>query len=388
MPDINDRIRGAFLLCACGDALGAPVEHLRTLDSIRAAHGHGHGGIQDIIAYHTVFDGGRFRPAGSITDDTAMTMTVAAAIGVAATSGNPRRDLPALLWQGFINWGQHQDGGGDMAKKIDKNILWPDAVRAFWHDTGAGRGTIAALLQDKPGSVAAPQQFDMTLRGQRVTSPNRGCGGMMRAGPLGLLPLSPEEIFEIACESAAITNGDPAAYCASGAVALYTHFALGVSQDNADIVTQTQAVLSKYAHKEPYAAGVAACLRVIDIAARAGTCVKAEEIDALPAVCGFKNPFTALPVLAQVTSAVLQAPVASDVRRAMILAVNHCGDSDSVGAITGHILGARHGISAVPQDWVRCLPLADDVQEMAAHISAAIVQIKPAPRVKPPAPSL
>lgn len=34
----------------------------------------------------------------------------------------------------------------------------------------------------------------------------------------------------------------------------------------------------------------------------------------------------------------------------MCLAVNHDGDSDSTGAITGNILGAYLGQQAIPQD--------------------------------------
>ncbi|MBK8809431.1 MAG: ADP-ribosylglycohydrolase family protein [Acidobacteria bacterium] len=38
----------------------------------------------------------------------------------------------------------------------------------------------------------------------------------------------------------------------------------------------------------------------------------------------------------------------NDLSGALLLAVNHSGDSDSTGAITGNILGALHGIGAIP----------------------------------------
>lgn len=46
-----------------------------------------------------------------------------------------------------------------------------------------------------------------------------------------------------------------------------------------------------------------------------------------------------------------------DFRRALIAAVNHDGDSDSCGAITGNILGAYLGLSNIPEDWVEKVEL-------------------------------
>ena len=34
---------------------------------------------------------------------------------------------------------------------------------------------------------------------------------------------------------------------------------------------------------------------------------------------------------------------------------NHDGDSDSVACIAGSILGALHGMSIIPEDWIDCL---------------------------------
>ncbi|MBK7394416.1 MAG: ADP-ribosylglycohydrolase family protein [Chloracidobacterium sp.] len=37
---------------------------------------------------------------------------------------------------------------------------------------------------------------------------------------------------------------------------------------------------------------------------------------------------------------------------ALLLAVNHSGDSHSTGVITGNILGTLHGVDAIPVDWL------------------------------------
>ena len=49
----------------------------------------------------------------------------------------------------------------------------------------------------------------------------------------------------------------------------------------------------------------------------------------------------------------------------MIAAVNHGGDSDSTGAVTGNILGAAIGYEAIPQFFRDDLELHDVILHMA-----------------------
>jgi len=52
------------------------------------------------------------------------------------------------------------------------------------------------------------------------------------------------------------------------------------------------------------------------------------------------------------------------------LAVNHGGDSDSTGAITGNLLGCIHGMGAFPQEWLEALELPDVIEEIATDLHA------------------
>ena len=54
-----------------------------------------------------------------------------------------------------------------------------------------------------------------------------------------------------------------------------------------------------------------------------------------------------------------------DFDRAIIAAVNHKGDSDSTGAITGNILGAYLGLGKIPQKYTDKLELKDVIFEIA-----------------------
>ena len=55
--------------------------------------------------------------------------------------------------------------------------------------------------------------------------------------------------------------------------------------------------------------------------------------------------------------------------KAIITAVNHDGDSDSTGAITGNILGAYLGLSKIPDRFLKNLELKDIIMALAADLS-------------------
>jgi ADP-ribosylglycohydrolase len=65
----------------------------------------------------------------------------------------------------------------------------------------------------------------------------------------------------------------------------------------------------------------------------------------------------------------------------VLLAVNHSGDSDSTGAITGNLLGAMLGADAIPERWLEALELRDEVEEIAddlrRHFEAARFEMGP-----------
>lgn len=55
----------------------------------------------------------------------------------------------------------------------------------------------------------------------------------------------------------------------------------------------------------------------------------------------------------------------NDFKEALITAVNHSGDSDSTGSITGNILGAYLGTDCIPEDWISKIELIDEIRELA-----------------------
>ena len=58
----------------------------------------------------------------------------------------------------------------------------------------------------------------------------------------------------------------------------------------------------------------------------------------------------------------------NDFSKGIIAAVNHNGDSNSTGAVTGNILGAYLGFAAIEEKWKKNLELYDLIDEMALDI--------------------
>jgi ADP-ribosylglycohydrolase len=57
-----------------------------------------------------------------------------------------------------------------------------------------------------------------------------------------------------------------------------------------------------------------------------------------------------------------------DFEKGIRLAVNHSGDSDSTGSITGNILGALLGTAAIPDRWLAQLELRRVIEEIARDL--------------------
>jgi hypothetical protein len=53
------------------------------------------------------------------------------------------------------------------------------------------------------------------------------------------------------------------------------------------------------------------------------------------------------------------------------LAINHSGDSDSTGSITGNILGALLGELAIPVEWLDQLELKDVIRQVGDDLFTA-----------------
>ncbi len=61
---------------------------------------------------------------------------------------------------------------------------------------------------------------------------------------------------------------------------------------------------------------------------------------------------------------------AESLRDGVVASVNHSGDSDSTGALCGNLLGALHGLDAIPVGWLDALDGRGLVEEVAEDFIA------------------
>jgi len=166
VSDERSRAEGALVGLACGDALGRPVEFLRS-DAVAREHGR----VTEMLA-----DGTHGKPAGTVTDDTDLALRVARSL--VACEGFDADDVARR----FSAWlaGDPFDVGG----------LTREAIRRY--DDGA-----------------APAEAGRAAWAARPEGQNAGNGSLMRCPPHALAYEDRERLAAVAAAESAITHADP-----------------------------------------------------------------------------------------------------------------------------------------------------------------------------------
>jgi ADP-ribosylglycohydrolase len=335
-----DHFAGCLLGGAVGDALGAPVE-FPSLAEIRRRFGP--AGI-------TVFAPAYGR-LGAITDDTQMTMWTAEGL-LRARAGGSRVDGGALVTavhRAYLRWLQSQRERSDHPSFADatrpRDNGWLITVSALNDRRGPGNTCLSSLRSDRVGAIQQP------------INDSKGCGGVMRVAPVGLLYDDPGVAFRVGSETAAITHGHPSGYLSAGCqAAIIALLRAGAAMDEA--VNASVTMLAKWAgHQE--------CLAIVTRAVALAGSGRAPSAEAVESVGEGWTGEEALAI------AVYCALVAHDhFARGVTLAVNHSGDSDSTGAICGNLLGASLGVAAIPSAWLADLELREELKALASDLES------------------
>lgn len=351
---LEQRIRGSFFGGALGDALGAPIEGKRSLDKIRVQYGP--NGIQEFDHYinHWAPEEPPFG-VGALTDDT--TMSMGTAWGIIETARNSKTTGPDFIhratyytWQNYLNWGSKQKHANDLRLAINPNIAWSDEAKEFWFTCGAGKGTIEALNTMCMGTPNDPLTFIVPGRTEKPEA-NGGSGGMMRCASLGFLSgFRNVNVTDITNRNVALTHGGEDVLKTA---AFVTNMIAHSTQDMPlrDALTH-QAVYFFNGNQTSDQAFHHA-------REKAQSDASADAINAIPDELGYGNQFLNNPIFAQVVYVAYEfaknpAPTVEDFKNSLRLAVNHSGDTDTVGAIAGNIIGAFHP-EALPEDWINQL---------------------------------
>lgn len=294
------RAQGALLGQLAGDALGSLVEFADAA-TIRRNHPRG---VRELV------DGGTWDTlAGQPTDDSELALALARAL---------------------------VEGEGFDAGRVAR-------AYAGWHQTGPfdeGSTTRAALS-------AAARAVERGLPDPEVAAAARGAarreslanGALMRISPAGIAAGDPARAAAWAREDAALTHPNPICAAASAVFAAALSRAVETGEGPREIAD-------------------------FALALAAGEGMPPEVRDAL-AAAREGPPDTLLHqglVTVALQNAFYELGHAASLEEALVATVGRGGDTDTNAAIAGALLGAVHGVRAVPQRWVRavlsCFPVA------------------------------
>ena len=314
----KEKIYGCLLGGAIGDALGYPVEfmsHSKILET------YGGVGINDLE-----------KGKAFISDDTQMTLFTAE--GILLTTSKEK--LVDNIYLAYLRWLSTQ---GYNIPVIEEGWLIHD--NRLHARRAPGNSCISALQSGEMGTIEEP------------INNSKGCGGVMRVAPLGVL-CPPDEAFTYGMKTAAITHGHPSGYYPAGALARIISLTL-TGDGLVHAVEDTMDHLRKHEGSEE-------TLNLLQRAYKLGL----ENTDPFEDIKSFGQGWVGEEALAIAVYCSLRFK--DDFKNALIAAVNHDGDSDSTGAITGNILGAALGTDKIPEQWGYRVELRDKINMMAERL--------------------
>lgn len=329
----SQRIAGCLIGGAIGDALGWPVEFLSS-SAIRKNYGE--NGITDLDK--------KDNAKAEFTDDTQMSLfTVDGVLRYLSTlkQSDKPADFAAIMHASYLRWLYTQQ----TARSEDQTLLdgWLYARPELHVRRAPGSTCLSALNERWIASVNDP------------INPSKGCGAVMRAAPIGLV-FDAEEAFVKGMIAGAITHGHPSGYLSSAALArIIAELMRGESLSHA-LGTTMERLKHESGHEE--------CLLYLKKAYELADA----EIEPTRAIEALGLGWVGEEALAIAVYCALK--YADDGRKALLLAVNHDGDSDSTGAICGNLLGAWKGLQFFPPDWIDTVEGLDILTQAAADMNA------------------
>ena len=334
-----DRAIGCMLGGAAGDALGAPVEFL---DRAEIEKRYGKDGI---LNYELTLGKARF------TDDTQMSMFTAVGLrqafvraGKMASFDEYGKNCVSFLqsYRGFVR-GAYFDWlvtQGEIEEDEMPMETWLGNVRELYSRRCPGGTCITEIKNGANGSVRKP------------CNDSKGCGGVMRVAPAGIILddfFEPKQIAEVGAEIAALTHGHPLGYIPAAAltsIIAALHLGAEIKEAVTDSVKLTLDMFSGAPHIGEFDSVMNFAVNLAD-----------DNTSDLEAIEQIGEGWVAEETLAIAVYCALRHK--DDFAAGIRAAVNHSGDSDSTGAIAGNILGTHLGYSKIPPEFIDDLELRE-----------------------------
>lgn len=331
---------GCLLGGAAGDALGYAVEFTSAEAIFRR---YGPAGIRS----YALRDG-----LALISDDTQMTMfTAAGLLACGAQGGDPaaRQAYAQSIASAYLDWYQTQRHSGPVPAKGSGG--WLMDVPDLYSPRAPGNTCMSALAAGGKGTVEQPANH------------SKGCGGVMRAAPIGLYFAGrPEPIAfsdQIGADAGAVTHGHTMGWIPS---AMLAHIVRRIVENGDTIL---DAVTDGLDSMERTFAGVAHWDGFRALMEKAIDLAEGDLVD-LDAVRALGEGWVGDEAIAIAVYCAIRHR--DDFEACLAAAVNHSGDSDSTGAIAGNILGASLGEQGIPEKFLTHLEMQGELRRLAEEL--------------------
>ena len=349
-----DKIRGSLIGGAVGDALGYPVEFINSYMGIQKRYGE--NGITRLDTTQWWLPDEENSSKAWISDDTQMTLFTACGLLNAKAQGAAPK---YAICKAYFEWYYTQIGKRSGRHKE----CWIGDVPELNNRRAPGQTCITAL-QD-------------ILRGKDPYNNSKGCGGIMRTAPVALYgavwrdtpegePLegrisSIKDVDMLSADAAEITHQHPLGWLSS---ALEAHVIYRILQKDSPTEDDFKAYLSEgydtLLSLYPNEGASISQLRALTDKALGLVDSPASDVDNIEAI---GEGWVAEETLAIAVYCAVK--YFDNFEKAIIASVNHKGDSDSTGAVTGNILGAVVGYDAIPEFFKTDLELHDVILHVA-----------------------
>lgn len=338
---VKDCIRGSLMAGAAGDALGYPVEFM-SRNAILARYGD-----KGITEFKLDSDGNAL-----VSDDTQMTLFTANGMLMGLTRGYMRGiggDPKDYVDGAYIDW-YYTQTVNKVSERDDFHYTWLRDLPELAHRRAPG--------------ITCLNACESLLAHRDVENNSKGCGGIMRVAPMGLLDASFKEsggsgfyyktvyLAEAGAHIARVTHLHPLGYLPAALMTLLLSRIVPLTPDEVkesiiDIINDGLDVMmnmygNDYAKYKEYLRALT--LKAVNLAH--------SNISDIQAIMQLGEGWTAEEAWAISLYCVIRH--IDNMKEAIIAAVNHDGDSDSTGSITGNIMGAIYGYEAIKRERLFC----------------------------------
>lgn len=345
IANFTDKIKGCLIGGAAGDALGYPIEFWKE-NQIFAKYGE-----RGITEYNKDISSGK----ALISDDTQMSIFTADGL-----LQNNDKSILENIADSYQNW------------------LYTQLYSFDYYYWGKNRPAFSSKLNEipelyicrSPGITCTSELKLLRLNNIKPESyiserrnNSKGCGGVMRVAPIGCIKTDDvNKLCYLGAEAAAITHGHPLGFIpAAFLVCVVNKIIYSNDSDLHTIIKDSKKITNELFAKK-YKKYIKIFNSIIDLAVKLskntnsdinnihkiGRGAVAEETIAIALYCSLRY--------------------VDDFSSGLIAAVNHGGDSDSTGAVTGNILGAITGVDNIDNKWKDDLELYGLILEMSEKL--------------------